>query len=1080
MNAALILKYPNILFLCVHMFVFAARSKIYFEEEEGNEFVETTTYAKALEILESENIVILSGHPGEGKTTMAKHLLTRFRTDRCINLSEPKDWKHIDFSLNLIDAILIDDIFGSGVLDENLVKNWERKLKDMSKIIKKKYIYVIITSRHYILEETKQLFRSLPLFKNKNIQLLSSKDLTHKEKLNILEAHLKAEKRPVEHTDMTKCVMKHASVPENLLGTNEFLFGFPESVNLFARQDDLFDKGPDFFSQPNSFVKTCIQQLYENEEQFLALTVMWGNKAHILKKSELDESILSNHLLEFKVENKMIKKLRKSLDHHVGGLLHFSRESGTYSFSHNVICDVVGLVVAEENPDEVLAFCTREFMLTYVTTESTDDEFKFCVDKYLFQNLADRLIELMVDETSKVGLLDCSSSITSLNRDGKMESRATPSFSFDFSFVKHESFQNEHFVNVFLDAVVEKGKLESIFGAEVMELSGFFLRYGLKTNEQKDFLLSYSAFIGLEVFAKRVVAKNLLDQTELSNDQKAIEYTMTLLFAVHHQMFSLVEILLQKDVIVTEEVLYIAAHKSDMDILKLLLGKQQNMWKLPNVEILNGNNALIVAAKKGFTKSVRCFIASGYNLTARNKDGFSALDKAIVYRHEDVCKLLVEAGVPLNKATRKFKRRPIHTAIDNGLISATKCLLANGGTLMTRDHKGFYPIHTAALNRHYEIVYFLLEHDPGQANLLTKTYGAKSVLKGKSVFHIALCKKDEKLLDVLLSTKANPNVTDWFGRTVFQESILVGDPKFINKLKGVADMTIPDKDGVTPLHAAVYKGYALLVHTICSNPAVRVNAKDKNGETPLHISAIRGFSEIFLALASKYNADWRMVSKRGDTILHLVVRKRDSLRKRLESQQQDIVNDEIADAVQQTAGNCDKTGKQNDETSEKGVCEAQKSLIEQVSGTESIRTQTGTCATSSSTSETASPGHSQSGYNLTNCVNKQKSDDACQLNPNSGSHKIYSIEAKTRLKPHMIRQLISGSFTNANDPSHIQSSLETNSCQDQDTAITQNICRATLESCNTIIKAFTKFDMEFIKKELTNKYGEKIVFCAET
>ena len=350
------------------MFDFAARSKVYFEEKERNEFVETTIYAKALEILDSKKIVVLSGHPGEGKTTMAKHLLTRYQTDRCINLTEPEDWKHVDFSLNLIDAILIDDIFGSGVLDENLVKKWERKLDDMSKMIKEKDINVVITSRHYILEETKQLFRSLPLFKKENTQVLSSNELTHEEKLQILEAHLRAEKRQVDQNYMTLCVMRHALIIGKIIfGTNEFLFGFPECVNLFARQDDLFEKGPDFFSQPNSFVKNCIKQLYEDEEKFLALIVMWANEGHILKKSELDESNLSHRLskiakkFKFKMKGKLIKKLRKSLDNHVGGLLHFSKESGAYSFGHNVICDMVGLVIAEENLTKYLNFVPVSF-----------------------------------------------------------------------------------------------------------------------------------------------------------------------------------------------------------------------------------------------------------------------------------------------------------------------------------------------------------------------------------------------------------------------------------------------------------------------------------------------------------------------------------------------------------------------------------------------------------------------------------------------------------------------------------------------------------------------------------------------
>ena len=1029
---------------------------------------------------------------------MAKQLLlARFPPDRCINLTEPADWKQIDFSLNLIDAVLIDDIFGSGVLDENLVKKWERKFDDLSKVIKQKDINVVITSRHYILEETKQLFRSLPLFKKENTQLLSSKDLTDEEKMLILESHLKAEKRPVEEDQMLLCIMSHASVLENFLfGTNEFLFGFPECVNLFARQDDLFEKGPDFFSQPNSFVKSCIKQLYENEEKFLALIVMWANEGQVLKKSELDESNLSHRVtriakkFKFKMKSKIIKKLRKSLDHHVDGLLHFSKATGIYSFSHNVICDMVGLVIAEENPDEVLEFCTRGFLLTYVTTESTDDEFKFCVDEYLFKDLADRFIDLMVDEKSMEGLLDCGVSILSLNRGGKMKSRVKPSFSFDFSIVKHESFQHEEFVDVFLNALVKKGNLESIFATEIMELSGFFLRYGLKIDQQKYFLLSYSVFIGADMFAKRVAAQNLLDRTELSNDEKTMEYTMALFFAVHHQMFSLVESLLKKDVIVTDEVLYIAAHKSDTDILKLLLGEKPNRRELQNVEILNGNNALIVAAKKGFTDAVRCFIACGYNLTARNKDGMSALDKAIAFGHEGVCELLVKAGVPHDKPTRKFKRIPIHTAVDKGLLSATKCLLVYGAKVKTRDHKGFYPIHTAALNRHFEIVYLLLEHDPRQASLLTKTYGKKSALKGKTVFHIAIYKKDYELLSVLLSTKANPNVTDWFGRTVFLEAILVGDSEFISMLKDVADMTIPDKNGFTPLHVAVYKGYVSLVYTICSNPSVNVNAKDKYGKTPLHISAIKGFSEIFLALAFLYNADWRMITNRGDTILHLAVRNRNSFEIRnwmdclendslsmesmqTETQQQgtgDCLNDNDHE-VQPTIESDNTSRQQQDETSENdnGACNVETALTEpETSSTQSELLENDTCITSGSVHATDGPELSQSGLPET------------ENEPTNNANRMDTHDGNIMLRNQIINNLISGSLAQSSDLRNSQLSTEDASCQDQNNSDTLKVCKMTREGYNVIINILATFDEEFLKRGLENKYGQKIVFRAAT
>lgn len=753
-------------------------------------------------------------------------------------------------------------------------EKWERKLEDLSKVIKEKGISVVITSRHYILEESKQLFRSIPLLKKESIILLSSKDLTQEEKIKILESHLKAEKRQAEKEEILLCVILHSSVLEKLLfGSTEFLFGFPECVNLFARQDELFEKGAEFFSRPNSFVKGCIHQLYRDEEKFLALIVMWANDTQSLKKAELDESQLSHRVkriskqFNFKLKRKLIKSLRKSLDYHVDGLLHFSKETGVYTFSHNVISDMVGLVIAEENPDEILEFCTRGFLLTYVTTQPSKDEFKFCVNDYLFDELAKRFVGLMMEKLSVEGLLECSSSLLSLHRGGKMKNTVMPKFAIDFSIIKHDSFQNEDFVDIFLNILTEKGFLEDVFAQEIMEMSGFFLRYGIKVDQQKYFLLSWSVYIGAESFAERIICRKSLDKTELTVEEKTMGYTMALFFAVHHQCFKLVKALVERGAILTEEVLYIAAHKADTNILRFLLDRNDRK-KMKNIEILNGNNPLIVAAKKGLLAAVQCFIDCGYDLTARNKDGLSALDKAVVYKREDVCEVLAKANVPLDVQTRKFKRTPIHTAVDLGLEAATKALLMCGASVKMKDHKGFSPIHSAALNGHVDIVRLLLEHDPSQANIRTKTYGKKSVLKGKTVFHIVLYKKDYSLLEIVLKTKANVNVLDWYGRTPFLEAVLLGNEQFITMLKDVSDLNIPDKNVFTPLHVAVYNGYSKLVDTLCSYPSVNVNAKDRYGKTPLHLAAIKGFSTIFITLI-RNKADWRMTTNRGDTVMGL-------------------------------------------------------------------------------------------------------------------------------------------------------------------------------------------------------------------
>ena len=869
-----------ILFMFSHFSISViARSTIYFEEEESNTFIETGSYKTAAETFGKTKVLVLSGHPGEGKTTMAKTLLLKqFLPGRCINITEPSDWKYIDFSLNLIDGILIDDIFGSGVLDENLVKEWERKLNDLSRIGKEKGISIILTSRHYIIEETKQIVRTLPLFKKENIHILSSKDLTEEEKMQILKSHIKANSRKTNQEELLLCILRHSLILESsLFETDGFMFGFPQCVNLFTKQDDLFERGADFFGNPNSVFKTCIQELYRDQEKFLALIVLWANEGQHLSKSELDASHLSQHVkkvaikFQGELEGKLIKNLRKSLDHHVGGLLHFSKEAGVYTFSHNVISDMVGLVIVEENPDDFLEFCTREFLLMYTTTNSTDDDLKFCIVEHLYKDLIKCFVDIMINNHSVKGLIECDTSLFELCRGGKMRNVVVPTFKYDFSVIKHDSFRNQKFVDCFLAFLTDNRHLETLFGQELMVMSGFFLKYGIHIDQQNYFLLSYAVYLKADVLAERIIVNNLLNKTELSKEEISIEYTLALLFAVHHQLHDAVKLLVETQASVSEEAIYIAAHRTDLDILKLLLGvKDRNSLK--NMKILNGNNALIVAAKKGFSDAVKCLIDFGYSLDVRNNDGMSALDKAVAFKQESVCELLANAGASINIKTKKFNRTPLHTAADLGLQTAIKSLLTKGALVKMKDHKGFFPIHSAALNGHIDVVKLLIEHNPEQAGFRTKTYGEKSVLKGKTIFHIALYKKDYTLLEALLATKANPNVTDLYGRTPFFEAVSSGDAKAIQLLNSVAELNNHDKNGFTPLHVAVYNGYLEVVKLLCSNPSVNVNAQDKYGKTPLHLAALTGRYEIFLHLIS-YQADWRMITNRGDSLAHIAYRK---------------------------------------------------------------------------------------------------------------------------------------------------------------------------------------------------------------
>ena len=436
------------MFYC--LLLIPANSRYYFEEPEDTEFVQTSTYLEVKEKVERTRFVVLSGHPGEGKSTMAKHLLmSKFPPERCLNIRDPTEWEHVDLNLvqNTFDAILIDDIFGIGVFEEALFRKWKRRLIDLSKAVRKG-MTVIIASRYYILEESKHLLQSVPLFRKENIELLSSNLLTENEKIEILESHLKAENRKMKTEQIQEYVRKHSECQFNMNDPSRFVFGFPQCASLFAKEDSIFEMGSNFFAKPNVFFKRCIEELFESEEKILSLIVMWASEKKALTKRDLESVFVSGPvrlLMEsFNFDDIKSTKscLKKSLDYHVGGLLHFCTATGVYSFSHQVIIDMVGLVLAQRNTEHIIQFCTRNFLMAYATTSQETNDFQFRVDEYMYKNLAIKFANIMCENISYDGTLECGSSLVQLNKGGKLSSMVVPHFQVDFSILKHESFQN--------------------------------------------------------------------------------------------------------------------------------------------------------------------------------------------------------------------------------------------------------------------------------------------------------------------------------------------------------------------------------------------------------------------------------------------------------------------------------------------------------------------------------------------------------------------------------------------------------------------------------------------------------------
>jgi len=157
-------------------------------------YVETQNFIVAQKKLEESKIVILSGEPGVGKTTIAENLCLLYSTrgfeiiDIIKNLSEAEN---VYFDSKSKQVFLFDDFLGSNYLDAISGKKDAHVVKFMKRIVGDKNKRFILTTRTNILNLG--VLRSDYLFHaniRRNEYLLKIGDLTDLEKARMLYNHL--------------------------------------------------------------------------------------------------------------------------------------------------------------------------------------------------------------------------------------------------------------------------------------------------------------------------------------------------------------------------------------------------------------------------------------------------------------------------------------------------------------------------------------------------------------------------------------------------------------------------------------------------------------------------------------------------------------------------------------------------------------------------------------------------------------------------------------------------------------------------------------------------------------------------
>lgn len=189
-------------------------------EENSYRYVVTTNHNKGFKILEENNVIILTGEPGIGKTTLADNLSILYTAkgyefcDIEENISEAESLYRANEQKKIL--FYCDDFLGSNIYDAINNKKDSHIVKFINRIRKDNSKKFILTSRTNILNKAYSLshiFQNLKIRENEF--LLMIENLTNIDKAKILYNHIYHSKLPKEFIDVIykdkryKDIIKH-------------------------------------------------------------------------------------------------------------------------------------------------------------------------------------------------------------------------------------------------------------------------------------------------------------------------------------------------------------------------------------------------------------------------------------------------------------------------------------------------------------------------------------------------------------------------------------------------------------------------------------------------------------------------------------------------------------------------------------------------------------------------------------------------------------------------------------------------------------------------------------------------------
>lgn len=789
-------------------------NKVIFEqwEEDNKQFVETKATKEVERLIKCQNIVIVIGQIGSGKSAIVHHIALKYRSQgwKVKPVSTVMDVVQI-IKTSICDQddrilFVLSDPIGKDSFDElkyTLWRKYEETLKASFKTVK-----VMMSCRKYIMNNN----QVKGLLKDKSHIVDLSNDnfkLSIKEKENICNRY-----------DVDKTVSRKEL--EEIIQTDAY---FPLLCKLYFTNRANIKEKLRFFKSPVEFFEREIQTFREScKEKYCALVllVLFNNNCCV---EDIMKCAIS--IEKFELALQLCGMCKSTAPHTIVNAFEtlqgfFVKKIGNmYHFYCDLVIEVTTFVFGKNYPLELIKYADIGFLREKVKLGYHHKTDQFTI--YLSDAYIDALGRRLFNDIFEDRLLDV---------------------------VLNPCLKNEKVITFFINELERHPeKLRELLKKKQLPID--HQEMNLTSNH---LFLSKLAFVSLEERISPLSAIIIFCSTRLSFYCINALRQMQELF-IGHSVFSLLCCTGSKDLFdmfiedrISEFLeekwkflypIHIASAFNNNDILHKLLQNganvnlkttNENYWTpltlaAGNQIEENNENEKITPTETKRTGTMNLLLSNGADIDLCIENGASPLYIACQEGYDSIVQMLLTKGADINKCT-KNGTSPFTIACQEGHESIVQTLVDSGANINSSMENGSTPLFKACQEGHDKIVELLLQKG-ADANHRIKD--------GSSPLFIACKEGHANIVQMLLNSEANINSCD--------------------------------KDGVSPLHIACKKGYEIIVENLLEKGA-DYNLCDNNGDSPLHVACQNGHSRTALYLLNR-GANVDKCDKNGNNSLYL-------------------------------------------------------------------------------------------------------------------------------------------------------------------------------------------------------------------